>query len=454
MKQLRIKLLNFLLFIRSGRKISNELDKLKQFEKHSIEKNLEIQKKNLEEILLHSWKHVPYYTSELERASVIVNGKVVLENFTKIPILNKEILKRNFDLLISKDNYLKKRKKYLNSSGGSTGEPTKFYQDQHYKIQELASKWLFFTYITDYPCKHITLWGSERDIISRKFDLRKRIVNKLERRLILNSFQMTQDNMGEYVKKINKFRPKIIESYVQPIYELAIFIKNNDLEVFFPEGIITSAGTLYPEMEKLIKEVFQCSVLNRYGSREIGDVACSCERNKGLHVNIINNYIEILNDNLKPVKPGEIGQIYITKLTNFTMPLIRYKIGDLGIPSENLFCECRRGFPLIKFVEGREMSVFRTREGSIIPAEFFIHFIGVVFNEGIISKFQVIQNSFESITIKFVLEKPILFEKKKKQISETIRKVMGKDCEIIWEQVNEIEPLPSGKYLYTYSKLV
>ncbi|MFW9924137.1 MAG: phenylacetate--CoA ligase family protein, partial [Candidatus Thorarchaeota archaeon] len=375
---------------------------MKFYEQSSIEKNLQKQEENLKKIILHCWNYVPYYKRVFEEVEVVSNGKVILENFDKIPILNKEILKRNFDMLVSNDNDLKKRKKYLNSSGGSTGEPTRFFQDQHYKIQELATKWFFFDFITDYPCKHISLWGSERDIITRKFNLKKLIMNKLEGRLILNSFRMTRANMDKYVKKINRSRPKIIESYVQPIYELASFIKNNNLKIVSPKGIITSAGTLYPEMRDLIREVFRCPVLNRYGSREVGDVACSCNKSNELHVNIINNYIEILDENLKPVKPGTLGQIYITKLTNFTMPLIRYKIGDLAIPSDNQLCECKRGLPLIKFVEGREMSVFRTSDGSIIPAEFFIHFIGVVFNEGIISKFQVIQNSYSKLTIKYV----------------------------------------------------
>jgi len=453
LKSLRNKLLNFIFYLRSNKKIFSELNTLKDFEKKTIEENLSIQKYNLEKILKYSWQNIPYYRKVLEEAKVVINGNIHLENFPKIKILDKEILMKNFDTLISTEKKVK-RNMYINYSGGSTGVPTKFIQNYNFKTLETATKWLFFTYLTDYPCKHISLWGSERDIIKKKFMFKKNLMNFLQQKLVLNSFQMTQENMINYVKKINKYKPEILESYVQPIYELAQFIRRNNLEIIRLKGIITTAGTLYPEMKELIEEVFQCPVLNRYGTREAGDIACSCCENQGLHVNVINNYLEILDDNLNPVKPGEIGQIYITKLTNYSMPLIRYKIGDLGILSEEISCKCGRGFPLIKFIEGREMCVFRTRQGRIIPTEFFIHFIGVVFNQGIITKFQIIQNEYEKITIKYILESNIKrFENNKQKIDDAIKKVMGENCEIIWQEVHDIPNLPSGKYLYSYSEI-
>ena len=453
MPYFRKKLLNILFYLKSRRHISKELAILQENGNKTIEQNLIVQNEKLKNILLHSWKYVPYYTKILEEANVVSNGKVILENFQRIAILDKDKLKKNFDSLISRDIDLSKRKPYLNTSGGSTGEPVKFMQDQTLKVLETASKWLFFTYITDYPCKHISLWGSERDIIKGKINLKQSLINFLQQKIVLNSFRMTQKNMRNYVKKINSYKPLLIEAYVQSIYSLARYIQTNRLTVHSPRGIITSAGTLYPKMKELIEEVFHCPVLNRYGSREVGDIACSCKENQGLHMNIINNYIEILDENLKPVGEGEIGQIYVTKLTNLTMPLIRYKIGDLGVPSNKKTCKCGKGFPLMEFVEGREMSAFKTKDGSIIPAEFFIHFIGVVFNKGIISKFQVIQNNFDQITIKYIIEKEMSLGKYKNQITKSIKKVMGENCKILWEKVEDIPNLPSGKYMYTYSEL-
>jgi len=445
-------ILNLIFYLRSRMKIFDQLKSLKIYEFNSLKENLTVQQDNLKRLLLYSWYYIPYYNKILDEAGVVKDGKIYLENFRNIRILDKKTLAENFDLLqTTNKKYLKKM--YLNSSGGSTGIPAKFIQDYEYKTIETASKWLYFTFLTNYPCKNISLWGSERDIIKNKFIVKKRVMNFLQEKMVLNSFIMTQENMILYVEKINQYHPIIIEAYVQSIFSLANFIKNNNLEIHSPLGIITSAGTLYPDMKELIEEVFHCPVLNRYGSRETGDIACSCKENMGLHVNIINNYVEILDENLESVKPGEIGQIYITKLTNYSMPLIRYRIGDLAIPSEQINCNCGRGFPLIKSIEGREMSVFKTKEGTIIPAEFFIHFIGVVFNEGIISKFQVIQNDYDLITIKYILGKKEGLEDNKNDIEVSIKKIMGENCRIVWDEVMEIPNLPSGKYLYTYSEI-
>jgi len=451
-KSLRTKILNFLFYLRSGKRIVPELNKLKQYENKTLSENFEIQKENLSKMLIYSWENVPYYREILEKAKVVIDGKVDLNYFDKIEILTKESLLMNFDSLITNDK--RKRRMYLNMTGGSSGTPTKFIQDKHYWVDTTAVKWLYFSYISEYPCKLISLWGSERDINHGKINFKQMISNFLHHKKIMNSFRMTQENMHKYVEKINRFQPRIIEAYVQAIYSLAIFIKNNNLKVHSPKGIMTSAGTLYPEMGSLIEEVFKCPVLNRYGSREVGDVACSCEKNQGLHVNITNNYMEILDEKMNPVKPGELGKIYLTTLNNYSMPLIRYEIDDLAIPSNKLQCECGRGLPLIEFVEGREMTAFRTKNGSIISAVFFVHYLGIVHNKGLIKKFQVIQNDFNKITIKYVLVEGKELGSYKEEIVKSIRKAMGDDCVVNWQKVEDIEPLPSGKYLYTYSEVI
>jgi phenylacetate-CoA ligase len=50
------------------------------------------------------------------------------------------------------------------------------------------------------------------------------------------------------------------------------------------------------------------------------------------------------------------------------MPLIRYAVGDLGVPSDSPDCECGRSFPLMKMVEGRKDSIIVFPDGrSLSP---------------------------------------------------------------------------------------
>jgi phenylacetate-CoA ligase len=427
------------------------LSLMKEYEYKHISECRNLQKELLYNILKYSLNNVPYYMEIGRINDIQISKDNIFNDIKKFPILSKGILRTNFDDLKSETfegDY------YKNTSGGSTGEPVIFLQDILYNEKGKGSKIFFYEWAGRKDGeKMIKLWGSERDILVGTQGIDGWIMENILNIKLLNSFRMSESDMKKYVEIIDKEKPKIIEAYVQSIYELSKFIKNNSLKVYSPKGIITSAGTLYPEYAKLIEEVFRTKVYNRYGSREVGDMACSCEKDDRLHLNIFNQYIEILDNNLEPCKPEEIGHVYVTTLDNYIMPLIRYQIGDMAIPARNEQCSCGRGLPLIEKVVGRQMDVFKTKDGRIIPGEFFIHFIGVVYNKDFISKFQVIQKDYAFVIIRLVLKDEAKFNSYKNQIVDSIRVVMGNECKVEFEFVNDIKPTKSGKYLYTISEI-
>jgi phenylacetate-CoA ligase len=435
----------------SGSKIPQHLKFFKKHEYLDYEEIKRITDSKLKKLLAHAYNNVPYYNTILKQADVIKGQEVQLDRFSDIPILTKSIIRQQGENLYSKD--YKKRCPYKNTSGGSTGEPLSFIQDKNYSDWNIANTLYYKTFAgQDIGEKEFRLWGSERDLLDKEKPA-VRLKNWLYNRMELNAFKMSKDDMVQFVDRINRARPTWIESYVQAVTEFSRFIRENNLTITSPRGVLTSAGTLYPQMRQLIENVFKCRVFNRYGSREVGSIACSCEKDEGLHVSIWNNYVEILSDNFQMVEPGGIGRIFVTNLNNYSMPLIRYQIGDFGIAAENRECSCGRKTPLIKGVVGRHMEVFKTKNGKIIPAEFFIHFIGVVYNEGYIKKFQVIQKNYDKIVIRVVISDIEKFNKSKAELISSIKKVMGQDCTVDFELVDEIQPSSSGKYLYTISEL-
>jgi phenylacetate-CoA ligase len=440
------KPLIYVLLYLSGSKIPQNLKEIKSLENFSKKELKKYQEEKLKKLILHAYHNVPYYHKILKKVGVINNQeKVVLKNFNKIPILSKEIIRKEGENLYSKDHL--KRKSYKNTSGGSTGEPIEVLQDKYYSDWNIANKIYYKTFAKqEIGEKELRLWGSEKDILGEKRNLRQFLKDYLYNRQNLNAFKMEIENLENYVRKINNFQPRWIESYVQPIYELANYIKKNNLKIYSPVGILTSAGTLYPYMKDLIEEVFNTKVYNRYGGRELGDVACSCGNSDYLHISIWNNFVELEESKNK------LSSLLITNLNNFSMPIIRYRIGDIASFTDKK-CNCRRSTTLLKKIEGRETSVFKKKDGSVIPSEFFIHFVGVVFNKGEINKFQIIQEDYEELLIKYVdLNNNDLTELKKK-IEKSIYKVMGKNTLIKWKQVKDIKKLKSGKYLYTLSKV-
>jgi len=427
-----------------GSPAAGHLRYLKSAEQKTPEQLQQMQDSALRKLLEHAYKNVPYYNR------VLTDG--ALDNFHKIPILTKEIMRREGDNLYSKDHT--KRHSYINTSGGSTGEPVKFMQDKNYDAWSLAGRFLYnFWACKDVGEREIKLWGSERDVLERAEKISTRLRRWGFNVLILNSFAMSNEIMGQYVKRWNKFRPKLIWAYTGSIFEFAKYIERSGVEIFRPGSIICTAETLTEQVREYVEGIFRCPLLNQYGSREVGIVACECPQKEGLHVLSLHNKIEILDDNFEPCKPGEMGKVYATTLNNYSMPLIRYDIGDMAIAAENELCSCGRSWPLIKNVIGRYIEAFKTKDGRTVPAEFFIHFIGVVYNKDCIRKFQVLQRDYDYVVIKLVVTDNRKFEELRTDLICSIRRVMGQDCKVEFEYVDDILPSKSGKYLYTISEI-
>lgn len=439
-------LLNTILRI-SGKDIFSEYENIKKYEFNDIDENLKIQKKALEDLILHCYINVPYYKSIFDQVGLVKGQSIDLSKFTCLPILTKKIIREKFDQLKSVDEEIVTRKLYDDTSGGSTGEPVRLIKDQQVWTTSMAGKWLFYSFISGFPCKHVKLWGSERDILKAGHGLQGSLKNWLYDRRILNAYKMSGIDMFNYVKSINTYKPIIIEAYVQSIFELARFIKDNSLNVYQPEGIITTAATLHPDMKTSIEEVFRCKVYNRYGSREVGDIACSCDKDEGLHLNLFHSFVEILNEALEPCKPGEAGKVYITTLNNYSMPLLRYDIGDVAVEANSKQCSCRRGLPLIARVTGRVTDYFINENGDYIYGGIFTR---LFYFKKWVKQFQVIQRDYDFIDIFIVGERD---EQELRSIEEKVRIIMGDDCKIKWSFVDEIQPTKSGKYLYTISKV-
>ena len=416
---------------------------------NSLEENKKIQQKKLYKLIEYVSENIPYYKRIIQEYNIQFSEDTIFKDIKKFPLLTKEIIRNNFDQLYKfRDNTY-----YRNTSGGSTGEPVIFYQDRNYFAWNAATK-IFFDKWAGRKIGEpkVKLWGSLRDILEGGQGFKGYLRQQLSGVTTLSAYRMSAKNIYKYVQRINNIKPCLILAYTSSIDELACSIQKHHLSIYSPKAIMTSAGVLYPEVRARIERVFQAPVFNRYGTREVGDIACNCEKNQGLHIIPNIHYIEILDNQGKEVKPGETGEIVVTLLTNYTMPLIRYKIGDRCIFLE-IECSCGRGFPLLKKVEGRIRSMFRNKEGNVIDGGVFIR---LFFFRDYIQQYQVVQEAIDYISINLVLiDKTKLkdLDKDFKEINQVIWKVMGNETKIKYNIVDEIKPSASGKYMYIFSRV-
>lgn len=431
------------------------LQSLRNVEKLSASQVEELQDQLIKALLLHAYENVPYYRRIIDQQGglAMIEKERAKGALAALPLLTKTLIRENWEDLKSRD--LPSRKWYYNTSGGSTGEPVKLIQDWTFHQQAQAVKELYDLW-TGYRAgmPKVILWGSERDLLLGKETWKVRFGRWLRNEYWLNAFRMGPAEMRKYVEIINTARPVQILAYVEAIYELAKFIEREGLKVWSPRAIMTSAGTLYGYMREVIERVFQAPVYNRYGSREVGDIACECEAHQGLHVCPLTHYVEILREDGTSTPPGEIGEVVVTSLINYAMPLIRYRIGDMAAWTDHN-CSCGRRWPLLKEVTGRTADTFISSSGRRVHGEYFTH---LVYFRDWVKKFQFVQESPERIRLLVVpavakdkLEEIVVREKA--DIETKIQVAMGPECKLEIEVVDDIPPSPSGKYRYTISKV-
>lgn len=416
-----------------------------------------LQYKRLKDLLEYTYEHVPYYRDPLRAAGVFEpHENARISRFPALTPLEKADLSRNPDTLLSDEASL--RRAYPNSSGGSTGVPVQFHNDAESFEWHMAGKALFDEWTGYTPgMPRVGLWGSMRDIETTHDSLSSRLGSWLRNELWLNAFLMDADRMREYLQRIERHRPVQILAYADVAYSLAQFMLQEGVRVPPPRAIMTSAGTLTPEMREVIQEAFGAPVFDRYGCREMGDIACECDRHRGLHVLSPNYLVEVVDEDGQPVGPGETGDLLVTDLTNYSQPFIRYRIGDRATVATEP-CPCGRGLPTLAAIEGRSADCLVRRDGTRLSYTYPTHLVGVVLNSGWVARYQVVQESYEEVRLLLEpvpgtdLASPRLAEEVA-AMGTKLESVLGEGFRVTAEIVDRIPPSASGKHRYVICKV-
>lgn len=425
----------------------NTLAYLKELEGNqwlSEEKLKETQWTKLQLLLKHVYKNVPYYRKRFKTVSIDSIRKP--EDFSKLPFLTKQDIRENQEELLAK-NYKNKRI-FNTATGGSSGMPLQLKLDHNnYEWRQAAVKRVYGWAGYKDGEKTVFIWGGSvgKENLFKK--IKHSIDEHLKRHKIYNTFYFNKEMMHQYVKGINHFKPKTIVAYTTPLYNFSRFIKENNKRIYSPDSIIVAAEKLYSCQRELIEKVFCCPVFETYGCREVTSIAAECEQHSGMHINMENIYLEVMKGS-KNAKPGEMGEIVLTDLNNYCMPLIRYKNEDIGSLSGEK-CKCGRGLSLLKKVEGRILDTIQTPDGKLIPGEFFPHLMKE-FEE--IDKFQVIQVDKNKLLIKMVKRKE--FSKDNLGLmKKEIFKVMGEKVSVDFQFVDKIPLTATGKFRVVISTI-
>ncbi len=402
------------------------------------------QRQKLSAVLGHAYQNCPYYQTVFSRVSS--DPAQLMARFSKIPILTKEDIRKNKDQMCARN--FPEEKLIPKKTSGSTGVSLELFMDVD------CSEWrravaIFHNGWTGWKLgeKTAAVWGNPPPAANWRAFLRNAL---LERCIYLDTLGMDENDMAFFLKELARYQPTLMMGHAYSLYYFARFVeKENPAASFNLKGIISTAMMLYPWQREVIERVFGCKIFERYGCEEVSLIASECEAHTGMHINTDSLIVEFLKDDGRPAMEGEEASVVVTDLMNYGMPVIRYKIGDWAVYSDEQ-CPCGRQTRLIAKVTGRDADFIVTPEGKIISGislteNFSLKIPGV-------EQMQIEQLRRDHLRIKIVRD-PGFNEVSERLLVDLSKRTFGDMMR--WETVfvDKIPQEKNGKYRFVISHL-
>lgn len=296
----------------------------------------QMQQDLLDKMLRHAKDKVPMYKG--------IDGR----RLPDFPVITKEDVTLNGNKMLNKD--CARGKLTIIRSSGSTGNPTNAYYDAEDGIYASVLRYHQLTECGFRPQDHLA------EIMYNKEP--KNMLQKVG--LFRISHMSPVEPMGLLFRRLIDSRPDFILAYPSV---LALLAKKNDVveDRLNFKGTFCQSEVLRPSVRKTIEDSFSADVRNSYSAIETRNIAWECERGS-MHINSDSIIVEVLDNKGEPVREGCSGHLVLTPLWRFSMPFIRYRIGDLG--SVGGKCKCGRGTHILRSLEGRDNDIIFDASGE------------------------------------------------------------------------------------------
>lgn len=421
-----------------------------------------IQARKLRTILRLAADHCPFYRQRFRSAGLDVNDPALgLEALGKLPLLERADIQEHLAEMTWQDCPGGPARLY--NTGGSTGQPLKFYIDRCRQASDWAARWRARSWWGIRPgAREVMLWAGQmagRNTLSTKDRLRiwrDRLLNQY----VLDAFNMSEQTMEAYAAQIEQWRPQVLYGYSSSLALLARHMlgRGHVLGVnASPRAVFVTGETITPRDVRDIQAAIGAPVVIEYGSRDCGLLANGCEAGR-LHLIEENAIIEVLDEHGRPAAPGEVGEIVVTGLEAFATPLVRYRVGDLAVvprgdaslPGSR--CACGRASRRLAEVRGRITDQIVCRENGSTRR---MHALSLIYElreaEGL-RHFRIVQNSLDSLHVEVVADERFT-PRVEATLLAGLQRRMGADVAIRILRREHISPTASGKHACVLSNV-
>jgi phenylacetate-CoA ligase len=395
-------------------------------------------------LLRHAYDHVPYYHRLFESLNLKPEDIRKTIDLNQLPIISKKDIMPISEEFLA-DNY--RSFKSMKTVTGGTGTPFPHYTDykawaMNWAVAMRTFEWGGYRYGKD----RLAVMAGGSLLPNNNQSLKDRIKYYINNYYTMPITHMNATVMDGYFSEIKKQKIRFLRGYASAIYTFAEHLSQRQQTLPF-EAVFTTAEMLYPHQRDLMKKVFLCDIYDTYGCRDGMGMAVDCEMHKGMHICPEMSIMHIVDESGKEVKAGETGEVVLTSLYDYTMPLIRYAPGDLAIKSDRN-CPCGRSLPMIEKIVGRSSDVFKLINGRVLNGLSIT--IEDLFEE--FETYQIVQEAIDRVEMLLVPRKEIK-PGRLQSLEEMLAFHCGEGVEVKAKIVDTIEVPQSGKFRYVISKV-
>jgi phenylacetate-CoA ligase len=266
------------------------------------------------------------------------------------------------------------------------------------------------------------------------------VVDRGENCVYLSSYHLTSETVASFVDAFNDFRPSLLNCYASNAWLLAVLAEEKGLKLHSPRSIVCASETLHPYQRARIESAFKARVWDWYGLTELVGNASQCELHDGYHLSMEQGFFEVVDRADRPVESGETGEVLATGLHNFSMPLLRYRTGDLA-EFTGQRCGCGRGSRIVKSIQGRITEHIETESGARLTATALNMHSDTWEN---VIQFQYVQKSRDLVMLR-VVRGAAYREADERRILKHMAERFGDEIKLGIEYVPEISRSERGK---------
>ncbi len=409
----------------------------------SPEKILQYQLQKIDHLLQFAARTVPFYRNSLSKFDSIIKGPLTLAEFQKIPILTRTDIQQHGSNLITTNLPQGHGNMFDVATSGSTGHPIK----------------VKGTSFTGIHLHAFTLRGHiwhKRDFKAKNVIIKSMKDKKLIKRY--GSWAIGQET-GPAIEidvtlPLNRLFDMVIE--IDPEYlhvhptTLRGMIKlsiEQSIKLEALREVRTQGEVADDDLRELCMQKWNVPIVDMYSTEEFNTITHQCPDHQYGHVLADNVLVEILNEDGTPCKPGEVGRVVVTSLTNYATPLIRCDLKDYAEVGEQ--CSCGRGLLVLKRIVGRSRNMITLPSGE----EFCpIFSTGTTLADLPIIQHRLVQTGLNDIVIKLVVERE-LSDDEKKQLRDYFSHSFNHTFNFPIVYVDELPRGANGKYEFFISEI-